>query len=77
MSKNIIILNYSHFDALESGVCPQNVTFLWIICIKKVLLSIKTFVSMNSSRDIFPNSEIRYFESWSMSQLERAAICSG
>jgi hypothetical protein len=48
-----------------------------IICIKKVLLSIKTFVSMNSSRDIIPNSEIRYFESWSMSQLERAAICSG
>ena len=44
---------------------------------KKVLLSIKTFISMNSSRDIIPNSEIRYFESWSMSQLERAAICSG
>ena len=44
---------------------------------KKVLLSIKTFVSMNSSRDIVPNSDIRYFESWSMSQLERAVICSG
>ena len=44
---------------------------------KKVLLSIKTNVSTDSSRDIIPDSEIRYFESWSMSQLERAVFCSG